>query len=56
MVFDFSDSPTDALVISAGTQQVRDFRATLTIGNSGDQMVATSKIISAIAQIYGQQD
>ena len=52
IVFDYSDLPTDGLVMQAGTQQVQDFQVVLTMATAS----ATSKIVSLVSQVYGGID
>jgi|GEM_PF-2616624 len=51
VIFDKSDLPTDGLVMEAGSQVVRDFRLTATIG--GAAAVGLYKTITALMQVYG---
>jgi hypothetical protein len=52
LAFDYSDLPTDGLVLSTATTQVQDLNVTLTM----DHAAAATKLISTIWQIYEQAD
>jgi hypothetical protein len=52
IVFDYSDLPTDGLVMQAGDKQVQDFQVILTMAAAA----ATSKIVSLVSQTFGGID